>query len=87
VVTVVLRGGEKRSTRMEHPFGHPRNPARLPDGEAKLRQCAEFAARPFGEPQLAALCGGVRRLEELPSLGPLLDALIVDEGGAEGVAS
>jgi 2-methylcitrate dehydratase PrpD len=83
VVTVVLRSGEKRSSRMEHPFGHPRNPARLADGEAKLRQCAEVSARPFPESRLAAICDAVRRLEELPSLGPLLDALIVDDVRAE----
>ena len=83
VVRVRLRDGGERSTRVDHPFGHPRNPAALPDGETKLRQCAEVAARPFSERRLAAISHAVGRLEDLPSLRPLLDALVVDDGSAE----
>jgi 2-methylcitrate dehydratase PrpD len=82
VVTVRLRGAGERRARVEYPFGHPRNPARLADGEAKLRQCAEVSARPFPPAQLAAICESVRGVEDLPDLRPLLDALVVGNGGS-----
>jgi 2-methylcitrate dehydratase PrpD len=87
VVTVRLQGGGERSARVELPFGHPRNPASLSDGEAKLRQCAEVSARPFSEQQLAGICDAVRRLERLPVLGPLLNALVADRFGEERPAA
>lgn len=82
VVTVRLRDGGERRTRVEHPFGHPKNPATLSDGERKLRQCVEVSARPFPEAQVVTICEAVRGLERLPDLRPMLEALVVGDDGA-----
>jgi 2-methylcitrate dehydratase PrpD len=87
IVTVSLQNGGQRSFRVDHPFGHPENPANLSDGEAKLQQCAEVSARPFSEMQLTAICEIVRHLEAAPDLSALLNALVVQEAGTEQMAA
>jgi 2-methylcitrate dehydratase PrpD len=82
LVTVRLRDGRESQVRVEHPFGHPKNPATVADGERKLRQCVEVSARPFPAGQVAAICEAVRGLERLRDLSPLLDALVGGDGSA-----
>ena len=81
-VEIVMADGRRFDMVTPYTKGHTRNPMTWEDQADKLRRCAAFAARPFGEAQLRHLEALCRSLDTLENATALLDAMVPGDVGA-----
>jgi 2-methylcitrate dehydratase PrpD len=72
IVDLDLIGGESFSARCEEPLGAPKNKLTRAQVEAKFRT---YAAQRLSQPQVENVIGAIARLEQAPSVRPLMDML------------
>ncbi|MDP3843826.1 MAG: MmgE/PrpD family protein [Oxalobacteraceae bacterium] len=75
-VKLKLKGGAEHFIRIDHPFGHPENPASLADGMRKLKACAEMSMLPFSDKQIELIGEFIDDLDKRPTLAPLFELLV-----------
>lgn len=71
-LTVQFRDGETVEVRADYPKGHPRNPMSPADVEAKVRDCASFAAKPLPNDIARQLTAAVAELDRAGDVADLM---------------
>jgi 2-methylcitrate dehydratase len=78
-LVITRAGGSTLEREVTYPRGHARNP--MTDEEVH-RKYAAWASRWMSPGQIAQLAGAVWRLDELPNLDPLMEALVLPQSNS-----
>jgi 2-methylcitrate dehydratase PrpD len=74
-VEITTVSGERHQAEALLALGHPDNPMSFEQQQAKFLMCAQSAARPVRKDRAMEIIGMVSSLEQLSSIGPLVERL------------
>ena len=74
-VNIQFTDGQTLETRVDYPKGHPKSPMSLADIEAKVDDCARFAAKPLPADTARRLTAAIKGLDSLADISDLVGIL------------